>query len=135
MLIVFLKTGTTFAFFHSERNFPFSKHDLKIVPIGLLIDSSQLFNIRILTISWPSQISYVENSTDENDLHVFLVRTEGCLLLYLQENTALSSAFSLKSMMNLPLCNRGGMQDIFLLFRKIFNIDQYDFGLVFLFKS
>ena len=36
---------------------------------------------------------------------------------------------------SLPLCDRGGMQDIFLLFRKAFNIDQYDFGLVLLSNS
>ena len=37
--------------------------------------------------------------------------------------------------MNLPLCNRGGIQGIFLLFRKVFNIDKYDFELVLLSNS
>ena len=87
------------------------------------------------------ETSYIENSTDESDLHVFSVRTEGSLLLLLtrehcfEKKSSKSSVFSLKSVMNLPLCNRGGMQGIFLLFRKIFNIDQYDFGLVFLSNS
>ena len=70
------------AFFHSEGNFPFSKHDPKIMPNGLQIDSSQIFSIQILIISWPRtllalrfliffKISYVKNSTDESDLHAF----------------------------------------------------------------
>ena len=33
-------------------------------------------------------------------------------------------------MINLFSCSNGGIQEIFLLFRNIFNIDQYDFGLV-----
>ena len=143
----FLKTGTTLAFFPFWGELPFSKYDRKIMPSGL-----QIFKIRILIISWPwafsglifliiFKISYVENSTDESDLHVFLVRTEGSLLLLLTREHCLekkslkSSAFSLKSMMKLPLCNRGGMLGIFLLFRKVFNIDQYDFGLVLLYNS
>ena len=36
-------------------------------------------------------------------------------------------AFSLKSVTNLSWCSSGGMQGVFLLFRKIFNIDQYGF--------
>ena len=39
-------------------------------------------------------------------------------------------AFHLKSMMNLFSCSNGGIQGIFLLFRNVFNIDHYDFGLV-----
>ena len=34
-------------FFHSEGDFPFSKHDWKIIPCGLQTDSSQIFNIFI----------------------------------------------------------------------------------------
>ena len=87
------------------------------------------------------KISYVEISTDQSDLHVFLVRTEESLLLLLtgahsfEKKSLKSSAFSFKSMINLPLCNRGGVEDIFLLFRKVFNIGQYDFGLVLLSNS
>ena len=43
--------GTTLAFFYSVGNFPFSKHDQKINSIGLQIEASQIFIIRILIIS------------------------------------------------------------------------------------
>ena len=39
-------------------------------------------------------------------------------------------SFSLKAVRNLSWCSSGRMQGIFLLFRKVFNIDQYDFWLV-----
>ena len=32
--------------------------------------------------------------------------------------------------MNLSLCNKSKIQDVFLLFENLFNIDQKDFGLV-----
>ena len=48
----FLKTGTTLAFVYSEGNFLFSEHHRKIIPSGLEKNSSQISNIRILTISW-----------------------------------------------------------------------------------
>ena len=41
-----------------------------------------------------------------------------------------NSAFSLKSVTNLFSSKRGSMQGIFLLFKNVFNIDQYVFGLV-----
>ena len=37
--------------------------------------------------------------------------------------------FSLKSVTNLSWCISGRVQGIFLLFRQVFNIDQYDFWL------
>ena len=46
----FLETGTALAFFHCEGNFPFCKHDRKIVPNGLQTDSSQTFNNEKLVI-------------------------------------------------------------------------------------
>ena len=52
------------------------------------------------------ETSYIENSTDESDLHVFSVRTEGSLLLLLtrehcfEKKSSKSSVFSLKSVMN-----------------------------------
>ena len=121
----------TLVFFHCEGNFPFSKHDRKIIPSGWQIDSSQIFNNRILIILWPwalfgsrfqiiFKISYAENSTVESDCRVFLLRTEGSLQLLLKREHCLvkkslkSSAFSLKFMTNLPLCNTGGVQGIFL---------------------
>ena len=90
-----------------------------------------LFGLRFLIIF---KISFVENSTVENDWHVFLVRIEGNLLLLstrehcLVKKSSKSLALSLNSVINLPLCNRGGMQGIFLLFKKVFKIDQYGFG-------
>ena len=74
-------------------------------------------------------------------MHVFLIRTEGSLRLLLTtehcfaKKSLKSSDFSLKFMINLPLCNKGEVQGIFLLFRKTLNIDQYDFGLVLLSNS
>ena len=41
-----------------------------------------------------------------------------------------SLAFSLKFVINLFSWNRGGMQGIFLLFRKVLKMDQYVFKLV-----
>ena len=64
---------------------------------------------------------HVENSAVESDWHVFLVRTEGNLLLLLTREHCLvkkslkSSVFSVKSMINLPLCNRGGIQGISII--------------------
>ena len=120
------------AFFHCDANFSFSKYDRKIIPSGFQIDSSQIFNIRILVILWPGvlcglsfliifKISYVKISTDESDLYVFLVRNKGSLLLLLTrehcfvKKSLKSPAFSLKSIINLLLYNR-----------KVFNIDQYN---------
>ena len=48
-----METGTILTFMHSEDNFPFCEHDQKSIPGGIKIDSSQIFNIRILIISWP----------------------------------------------------------------------------------
>ena len=90
----FLETGTIFAFFHSEGNSPFCKHDRKIIPSILQIDSLQIFNMWILIISWPRalfglrfliifKVSHVENSSFESDLRHFLVRTEGSSQLLL----------------------------------------------------
>ena len=39
-------------------------------------------------------------------------------------------AFSLKSVIKFSWCSSCGMQEFFLFFRKVFNIDQYDFWLV-----
>ena len=66
----------------------------------------------------------------------FFVRITGRSLLLLTLEHWLAKkllkilAFSLKSVTNLSWCSSGGMQGIFLLFRKVFNIDQYDFWLV-----
>ena len=142
---LFLKTEATLAFFHSEANFPFCKHDQEIIPSGLQIDLSQIFNILILIILWPwalfglryliiFKISYVENSTVKSNWHVFLLRTDKSFLLLLTRDHCLvkkplkSSAFFLKFLTNLPLCKR--WNTTFFLFRKVFNVDQYNFGLI-----
>ena len=80
--------------------------------------------------------SFVEKSTFISNLRTFLVRTEGSLLLLVTREHCLvkkslnSSAFFLKSTINLSLCNRVGIEDIFLLFRKVFKIYQCDSGFV-----
>ena len=38
-------------------------------------------------------------------------------------------------MIYFPFCERGGIHGIFLLFRRVFSIDQYDYGLVLLSHS
>ena len=63
-----------------------------------------------------------------------LVRTEeSSLLLLTREHCLVRKSLkssALKSMINLSLCHRGGIQGSFLLFKKAFNSDQYDLGLV-----
>ena len=142
-----LWTATTFAFFHSLGVFPLSKQDWKINFRGLQIEVSHILIIRILIISCPwalfgsrfliiFRISSVEKSIVDRDSCVFLVRVTGSSLLLLTIEHWLAKkllkilAFSLKSVTNLSWCSSGGMQGIFLLFRKVFNIDQYDFWLV-----
>ena len=51
--IPFLWIGTILAFFHSKGNLPLHKHILKINLKGLQIESPHIFNIRILTLSYP----------------------------------------------------------------------------------
>ena len=76
------------------------------------------FGLRFLIIF---QILFVENSTVESNLQVFFVRTEGSSLLLLRREHCVvkkslkSSVFFLKSIINLPLCNRGGIQGIHYL--------------------
>ena len=133
--------GITCAFFHSLGNLPLSKQDWKINFKGLQIESSQIFTILILIISWPwalfrsrflviFRISLFEKSIVVSESHVFLESVVGSSLLFLSiehwsgKKLLNISDFSLKSMINLSWCNKGGMQEIFLLFKKVFNIDQ-----------
>ena len=66
-------------------------------------------------------------------IRVLFVRVVGSSLLLLTiehwsaEKLLKILAFSLKSVTNLSWCISGGIQAIFLSFRKVFNIDQYDF--------
>ena len=65
---------------------------------------------------------------------VVVVRVaENSLLFLTMEHwsaTELLKILALKSVTNLSRCSSGRMQVSFLLFRKVFNIDQYDFWLV-----
>ena len=82
------------------------------------------------------RISSLEEFIVDKDLCVFFVRVPRSSLLFVTiEHWSAKKllkilAFSLKSVTNLSWCSSGGMQGIFLLFRKVFNIDQYDFWLV-----
>ena len=49
----FLWSGITFGFFHLLGIFPLSKWHSKISFKGLLIESSQIFTIAMLILSWP----------------------------------------------------------------------------------
>ena len=79
--------------------------------------------------------SLVKWIVDKN-LCVFFERTEGrSLFVFIRKRCFAKkmlniSAFSLKFLMNLSLCNKSKIQDVFLLFENFFNIDQKDFGLV-----
>ena len=52
----FLWSGITFGFFHLLGIFPLSKWHSKVSFKGLLIESSQIFTIVILIISWPQAL-------------------------------------------------------------------------------
>ena len=120
-------------------NVPISKYDRKIIPSGLQSDSSQIL---IIIIFWPwclfglrmliiFMISNVKNANVESDLQIFS-KNLGKLTIVINNRTLLlkrslkSWAFFLKSMINLPVFNRGGIQGIFLLFRKVFNSTTLD---------
>ena len=109
----YLRTVTTLAFYHSEGNLPFYKHVQKLIPSGLQIDSSQIFNIQILIISsWPWALFGLRSELflKYHMLKVtgtfFSGRTKGTLLFLLTKEHCLvkmslkSSAFSLKRMIN-----------------------------------
>ena len=82
------------------------------------------------------RISSLVKRIVDSDPRVFIIKIVGrTLLVFIREHCfakkALNiSAFLLKSMINLFSCSNGGIQGIFLLFRNVFNIDQYDLGLV-----
>ena len=148
MLVTFLVIWNKhLLFFHSMGNFPLSKQDWKINLRGLQIEVSHILVIQILIISCPwdlfglrflilFRISSVGKSIVDKDSCVFSVRITGSSLLLLTIEYWLAKkllkilASSLKSVTDLSWCSSGGMQGIFLPFRKVFNIDQYDFLLV-----
>ena len=71
----------------------------------------------------------------DSDSWVFIVKVAGRTLqvfirdryLFFCKKVLNISAFLWKSMINLFSCNNGEIQEIFLLFRNVFNIYQYDF--------
>ena len=138
----FLWTGTTWAFFQSEVNFPSYRQSLKIFDSSLHTEFPRNFIIRILSISWPwdlfgcelfiiLEMPSVEKLTVSSDLLVSFARLLGKTLLlfnrvhWFAKKVLKSSAFSLKFDINLFSWNRGGVQGIFLLFRKAFKINHF----------
>ena len=126
----FLWTGTTWAFFQSEGNFPSFRQSLKIIDSGLHIEFPHNFIIRILSISWPwalfgsklfiiLDVSTVEKLTVSSNLLVRFSSSFGKTLLLLNrvhwfaKKVLKSLAFSLKFVINLISWNRGGVQGIF----------------------
>ena len=146
-LFPFLCTGTTLAFFHSWGNLPSFRQSLKNIERGFQVEFPQSFIIRIPSISWRCALfeskwliilamSLLEKFIESRHLFVSWGRSVGKTLLLLKREHWFTkkwlnnSVFSLKSVMNLFLWKRGGMQGIFLLFKNVFKIDQYVYGLV-----
>ena len=134
-------------FFHSRGNFPLSRDDLNINSSDLQREASQGFTIKILTMSWPWGLfgskflitfrisSFVKRIIDSDSWVFFVKVVWRSVQVFIREHYFAKdvlniSAFLLKSMINLFSYSKVGIQGIFLLFRNIFNIDQYDFGLV-----
>ena len=81
-------------------------------------------------------MSSVKKLTVSSDFSVSFARLLGKTLLlfnrvhWFAKEVLKNSAFSLKFIINLFSSNRGGIQGIFLLFGKVFKMDQYVFELV-----
>ena len=126
---------------------PLSMESWKIKRRGLQMELSQIFNMRMLIISWPwdlfgsslliifsifSSVRVIEDS----DLLVYRCTLVGSLLPvsnnvhYFAKNELKSSAFSLKLVTYLFSCKIGGMHGIFLFVRKPFKMLQYALTLV-----
>ena len=135
-------TGTILPFFQSDGNIPFVKQSLNMSSKGLHNESSHSFNIRMLILSWPwalfglrfwiiFNMSLFTNFTIDKRLSVKKWSRGGSLLSFLIKEHCFakkelkSSAFSLKSVINLLLWNNGGITGILQLFRKMFNRAQY----------
>ena len=93
MIVAFLCTGTTLAFFHSDRNSPFTIQELKIISEDLHNDLPQILIIRVLILSGPSalfgfkfwiifKISSWEKLMDVSDWSVQGAKLVGSLLLF-----------------------------------------------------
>ena len=118
---------------------PFDKHSLKISSNGLQIDFPQIFNNRMLIISWLCALfksnfwiilntSSLDNLIFDKYLSV-MWSLEGTLLSllnrehFLAKNKWNSLAFLKKIVANSFLWNKGGIMGIFLLLREVFNRD------------
>ena len=98
----------------------------------------QNFTNKILAISWPWALfgsrflmifrisSLVKPIIDRDSWPLQVFIWEHCFT----KKVLNISSFLLKSIINLFSCSNGGIQGILLSFRNVFNIDQYDFGLV-----
>ena len=137
----FLWIGTTFAFF------TFRWQNLKIILRGLQMELSHNLSMRILIISLPWSlfessllimflISSTKKSTSEDDFFGIKGKSDGIVLLLSINKHCFAkkelkiSLFSLKSVINLLSWKSGGIQGIFLPFKRVFNRVQKHLGLV-----
>ena len=138
MLISFSKRRNDICFFHTQEEI-FHFQDM-INSNGLQREASQSFIIRILLISWPWALSgsrfliifkissLVKRIVDSDSWFSFVKVVGSSLQVFTREHYCAKkvlniSAFLLKSVINLFSCSNGGIQEIFLLFKNIFNID------------
>ena len=141
LLVVFLWIGTTMGFFQFWEKIPCSKQALKISPKGLLIESPQIFKMRMLIMLWSWAllgsklliiliIPLTENVMFDKDLSVKSSKSVGSTLLFRtnehwsEKKEFNNSAFSLKSIINLFSWKIGGIQGTFLSVKKHFKIEQ-----------
>ena len=81
-------------------------------------------------------MSFISKVIEDKDSFDLREHSDGILLLLIKGEHCLEkwelkiSAFCLKSVIYLLSWKIGGITDIFLLFRKVFNMDQYVLGLV-----
>ena len=144
----FLWTVTTWAFSKSKGNFPSFRKSLKIIDTGLHIEFSHSFIIRILSISWPwalfgsklfiiLDVSTVEKLTVSSSLLVSFSSSFGKSLLLFNRVLKKYCKKSIKKFSFLfKVCYQSNFMKHrrytrnFLLFRRVFKMDQYVFDLV-----
>ena len=102
--------------------------------------TNHIMSVGFIWVEVSNNIEYLEYHQLKNllliGIHVFFCEITGSSLLLLSIEHWLAKkllkilALSLKSVTNLSRSSSGGIQGIFVLFRKVFNIDQYDCWLV-----
>ena len=129
--------GTSFAFFHSDGKMPCIRQDLKTMLSGLKKDLSHNSSMQVLIIPSPWAlfessllimflISSTEKLTSERDFSVIKVKSHSNVLpLLINEHCFTKkefkiSLFSMKSVINLLSWKSGGIQWIFLPFKRVF---------------